>query len=574
MSLVDRLRLADPGLHARQVSENLVRTMLLTILLTMGVLLVLAPLCSLLVQSFQDDSGRFVGLGNFVAYAHDPSLRRSVVNSATIGLLSTVITVPLAFVYAYGLTRCRLPLRPVFKSVALLPILAPSMLPAIALIYIFGNQGFLRAWMGSVSIYGPLGIVVAQVFHCFPHAVLILTTALAAADARLYESAETLGTSPSRMFWTITFPGARYGIVNACFVVFTIAVVDFGIAKVIGGQYNVLAIDVYRQIIGQQNFKMGAVIGVVLLLPSVVTFTIERWMYRRQVSQISGRAELMQPARRPVIDGLMLTVATLTAFLILSILGTAVFASFVKLWPYDLSFSLGSYDFNAYDPDGWGSYWNSVSLAAGTATAGTIMAFIGAYLAEKARKASRLSDAFHVIAMAPLAIPGIVLGLGYVFFYNALWNPLNIIYGSILMLTMCTVGHYYTVPHLMALSTLKQIDQEFEAASDALGVPFWVTLRRVTVPISLPAIVDIATYFFVNAMTTVAALIFIYSAVTKVASVSIVTLDDTGDEGAACAMAMMIVYTSLAVKIVQEVVMRTLLPQQRWRSASPHGTDL
>src|SRR5690606_8516070 len=131
------------------------------------------------------------------------------------------------------------------------------LLPAIALVYIFGNQGYLKDLMFGHSIYGPAGIIIAQVFHCFPFVILIMTTALATAHARLYESAETLNTSRWRIFWTITFPSARYGLVNACFVVFTTGIVDFGIAKVIGGKFNMLAVDVYRQIIGQQNFQMG-----------------------------------------------------------------------------------------------------------------------------------------------------------------------------------------------------------------------------------------------------------------------------------------------------------------------------
>jgi iron(III) transport system permease protein len=134
---------------------------------------------------------------------------------------------------------------------------------------------------------------------------------------------------------------------------------------------------------------------------------------------------------------------------------------------------------------------------------------------------------------------------------------------------MCTVAHYYTVPHLTGLTALKQLDGEIEAAADALGVPFWITFGRVTMPICLPAILDIATYFFVNAMTTVAAVIFIYAPETKVASIAVVAMDDTGDTGAACAMALMIVYTSVAVKLAQSLVTRWLFRRnQAWRTSA------
>jgi iron(III) transport system permease protein len=549
-------------------SEAVTRFVASAIMLAIALIIVVLPLYALLSQSFEDKAGHFVGLDNFINYAKDPILRQSVLNSLWVAALTVSIVVPLGFLFSYALTRSCVPGKGLFKGIALLPILAPSLLPAIALIYIFGNQGYLKWLMFGHTIYGPVGIIIAQVFHCFPFVVLIMTTALGTADARLYEAAETLNTSRWRIFWTITFPSARYGVINASFVVFTTAIVDFGIAKVIGGKFNMLAVDVYRQIIGQANFQMGAVIGVILLLPAVLTFVVERITYRHQTSQLTSRAVILQPKPSRRFDLIMLAVVVLLSIPILGILGTAIFASFVTLWPYDLSFSLGSFDFGAYDPGGWSSYWNSVEMAAWTALFGTVLAFGGAYLAEKHRKGPLLIS-YHIIAMVPLAVPGIVLGLGYVFFFNLPSNPLNMVYGTMAILVMCTIGHYFTVPHLMALTALKQIDAEFEAASQALGVSFWTTLRRVTIPISIPAIIDMATYFFVNAMTTVAGVIFIYASTTKVASIAVVALNDTGDEGAACAMAMMILYTSAGVKLLQVVITKVLLrSQQQWRSGN------
>ena len=167
------------------------------------------------------------------------------------------------------MARTCLPFRGVFATVAQIPILAPSLLPAISLVYLFGNQGIFKAWLLGYSIYGPIGIVAGEVFWTFPHALIIITTALAISDARLYEAAAALKASPWRTFWTVTVPGARYGLISAVFVVFTLVITDFGVPKVIGGQFNVLATDIYKQVVGQQNFPMGAVIGLVLLAPAV-----------------------------------------------------------------------------------------------------------------------------------------------------------------------------------------------------------------------------------------------------------------------------------------------------------------
>src|SRR5688500_13354966 len=153
-------------------------------------LTVALPLWALLSKSFQNTAGEFVGLANYVRYFSTPALFQSFWNSLGVAAITTAIVLPLAFIYAYALTRSCMPAKGLFQAIALVPILAPSLLPAISLIYLFGNQGIFKTWLFGSSIYGALGIVIAQVFYCFPHALMILATALAMADGRLYEAAE------------------------------------------------------------------------------------------------------------------------------------------------------------------------------------------------------------------------------------------------------------------------------------------------------------------------------------------------------------------------------------------------
>jgi len=141
-------------------------------------------------------------------------------------------------------------------------------------------------------------------------------------------------------------------------------------------------------------------------------------------------------------------------------------------------------------------------------------------------------------------VPGLVLGLGYIFFFNAPGNPLGGLYHTLTLLTICTIAHFYTTGHLTAVTALKALDAEFEAVSASLKVPFWVTLRRVTLPICTPALVDIARYFFINAMTTISAVVFLYAPETKVAAIAILNLDEAGETGAAAAMAVLITAAS------------------------------
>lgn len=549
-----------------RISERHVAGALILALCVVLVLIIALPLWALLSKSLEDTQGKFVGLANFVSYATTPSLFYSLLNSLLVAGVTTVIVVPLAFLYAYALRRSCIPAKGAFYAAAMVPVFAPSLLSGLALIYLFGNQGILKSLMMGASLYGPIGIIAAEVLYCFPHAMLILVTALALSDGRLREAADAMGTSRWRIFHTITLPGARYGVISATFVVFTLVITDFGIPKVIGGQFSVLATDAYRQVVGQQNFPMGAVVGIILLVPAVLAFFVDRVVQRRQSAMLSARAVPYVPKPDRRRDLALLGFASLIALAIVGPYAVAFWGSFVKYWPYNLSLTLGNYDFSTVEPDGWGPYGNSLLLASLTAVIGTALIFTGAYLIEKVKLFPRLRAFAQFLAMLPMAVPGLVLGLGYVFFYNAGWNPLGFLYGTLAILVINTVAHFYTVGHITALTSLKQLDGEFESVSASLKVPFWSTFRRVTAPICLPAILDIAVYVFVNALTTVSAVIFLYGADTKLASIAIVHMDEAGAMASAAGMASIIMVTAIAVKLLHVGLDQLVFGRlQQWR---------
>jgi iron(III) transport system permease protein len=524
------------------------------------------PLFMLLRKSVEDADGNFVGLANFTKYFADPALSLSFQNSFFISIVGTTITLVLAFWYAYAITRTCMPARGLFKALALVPLLAPSLLPGLALVYLFGNQGVFKGLMMGGSIYGPAGIIIGEVFFGFPHAVLIITTALAMADQRLYEAASAMRASPMRTFFTVTLPGCRYGVMSAGFVIFTLIFTDFGVPKVIGGSYDVLATDIYQQVIGQFNFQMGAVIGLLLLAPALLSFAADRITTRRQQSMVSSRAVPLEPKPRPGVDRACFAFALAIAVFLLGVMGMAAYGSVVKFWPYNLTLTLEHYDFGKLGTDGWNPFWNSLRLSAFTSVFGTAIVFTGAYLVEKIRDFKVARSAVHLLAMLPLATPGLVLGLSYIFFFNSPSNPLNFIYATLAILIVNTITHFYTVCHLTAVTALKQLDAEFEAVSASLKVPIWRTFLRVTVPVCLPAILDIAIYYFVNAMTTVSAVIFIYTGSTKLMAINALNTDDAGNTAAACAMGMTIVLTCALVRGFHAFVGRTFLARYHaWR---------
>ncbi|NTE65531.1 putative 2-aminoethylphosphonate ABC transporter permease subunit [Agrobacterium tumefaciens] len=517
---------------------------LLTLFLAVGFLL---PLATILVKSTYSGDGTFVGIENFRKFIGTPGLAAAISNSLTTSVISTVITVTLGFIFAYGLKRTRMPGRPLLSGAAMIPILAPSLLPGIALIYLFGKQGVLRDLLMGHSIYGPIGIVIGQVIFGLPHAVLMLSTALAAADQRLYEAAISLRARPIRIFLTVTLPACRYGIAGAVLSAFTTSFTDFGVPSVVGGNYPVLSTQVYIQVVGQFDFQMGAVTAIFLLLPTMLSFILQQVIARRHVEPISSGAIPLQVAPHPVRDTVFFLICATVALFLLAVIGMAVFGSFVKFWPYDLSLSFNNYDFSRMPGGGWGVYANSWILALSTACTGTIVIFAGAYLIEKSDGSAWLRATANFICMLPLAVPGIVLGLSYIFFFNNPDNPLVGLYGTMGILVLSCVIYYYTVPHIMSLTALKHLSREFELTGASLKVPFYVTFFRVTLPCCLPTIVNIWGYLFVNAMTTVAAVIFLYTANTQIAAITIVSWQSSGKVAAAAAMSMVILMTSASI---------------------------
>ncbi|PMO66620.1 phosphonate ABC transporter permease [Vibrio breoganii] len=546
--------------------DNLMLLGILGVLSLFMLVFILMPLWAMLTKSVQNSSGEFVGLENFVTYFSSPSLWYSLTNTLTVGFLVMVIVGVLAFGYAFALTRSCMPFKTVFQVLGMAPILAPSLLPAISLIFLFGNQGVLKEWLGGQSVYGLIGITMGLVFWTFPHALMILTTSLRTSDARLYEAARSLKTSPLKTFFMVTLPAAKYGLISTLIVVFTLVVCDFGVPKVIGGSYNVLATDIFKQVVGQQNFAMGAVTSILLLLPALLAFAVDRWVQKKQKNLFDTRSVAYEPKPNKLRDNACLVYCIVICIAVLGVLGMAVYGSLVTFWPWNKALTLNNYNFSELSTYGWSPYFNSLTLAGWTALIGTVVIFIGAYCIEKGRAFGPLRQAMQMLSVVPMAVPGMVLGLGYIFYFNDANNPLNVMYGTMAFLVVNTVVHYYTVGHMTAVTSLKQIPAEIESTAASVKLPQYKLFFKVTLPVCLPAILDIATYLFINALTTTSAVVFLYSTNTIPASVSVLNMDDTGQTGAAAAMAVMIMISAATAKLVHVVLDKVLGKKtQAWR---------
>lgn len=505
-----------------------------------------APLAGLASQAFAPE-GRFT-LKVFADYFSTPGLTRSLLNTILLGLGVVALVTPVAFVTAFALERSRIPFKGLLQAIASGPLLIPSLLPALALVYLFGRQGLLTPMFGGRTIYGGQGVLLADAIAAFPHALIVLRTTLAAADGRLYEQAKLLGAGAWRTFWRITLPGARHGLVSAGVVVFSLTIADVGAPKVVGGDFDVLALDIYKAVLGRQDFPTGAAAALFLLLPSVAAVVIERMAARRQAALVSSRSTLYSPPPDLGRDLWLGGFCALVAAAILSVFLVCQWAALVRQWPYDLSLSLASYHLDNDTGGGWSAVLNSVALGLVVALIGAAVAFAGAYAAERTTAPRPLRVILSTFALAPAATPGLALGLAYVLFFNDPANPLHLIYATFAILVAVTVVHFYTVGHLTLVSALKALDPEFEAAGRALGRGRFALIGRVIAPMCAPALVEVAVYLFVGATTTVSAVVFLYPPDVQLASVAVLNLDDAGDIAPAAAMGMLIVYVNLIAR--------------------------
>lgn len=546
--------------------EDVVRFIAIYAVAVFLILFLVCPLCTLFIKAFQDKDGGFIGMAQFVKYFSSKAMIYSISNTFFVAIMSTLISVTLAFLFAYSLSRKNVPCKGFFRYVGMIPIFAPTMLLGIALIYLFGNQGIFTRIGLEIPLYGKVGIIISESIYCFPVATTILMVAFSAADNRLYEAADTMGTSAWRKMLTITIPNVKYGLISALFVSFTYSFTDFGAPSVVGGNYNVLATDVYKQVVGQQNFNMGAVVGIILLFPTVLSFIVDRIISKKQNAAISAKSVPYQITPHKITDGIATIFCVLVAVAMILFFAVALFASLIKLWPYNLTFNLSNYDLgNVASGNGETAFRNSILISVITAFLGTFVTFMGAYLIEKSQRFVISRKITYFLSSIPLAIPGTVVGLSFIMFFNTtvfnipfssygIINPFHEIYGTIWIIVLANMIHFYSVPFSTAITALKRIDREFETVSESLRVPFYKTLQRVTIPLCFPAICEMWVYFFVNSLVTVSAVVFLYSPTAPIASVMIVSMQGTGKTAPAAAMCMILLFINLTMRLIYEVL--------------------
>jgi len=462
-------------------------------------------------------------------------LFRILINSLVVSAISTAVTVLLALMLAYSVTRTTIPGKRFVSLMSLLPLISPPFLVSLAFVLLFGRSGVVTRALGlDWSIYGAHGIVVAQVFTFLPQAYILLANVLANIDTTLEEAAENLGAGLGTTLRRVTLSLARPGLASAALIVFILCMTDFGNPILVGGRYNVLATEIYAQVIGMNDFASAATMSVVLVVPCLAAYLLNAyWVGSRSYVTVSAAARTtLRPTPAAVRWPLLLVSGGLALFIGV-IYGLIPLGSFVRLWGSDWSLSLAHYTFRSTAEGAW-PIWNSVKLAAVSGVVGTALALVTAYVIERKRLTlGPLSRGIEALSLLPATLPGTVIGVGYILAFNV---PPILLTGTIWILVASVVFWKFPVAVLAGLNALKQIDPAIEEAAVSLGAGSVRTFARVVLPLLTGTAFSIFVYFFINGMVTVSAVIFLIYPGFNLGSVAILAQVENGYPGVACAL--------------------------------------
>ncbi|HWR41062.1 MAG TPA: ABC transporter permease subunit [Patescibacteria group bacterium] len=505
-----------------------------------------APLLVLLGKSF--DSGAGLNVANYTAVIGDKSTVTTVMNSVKVSLLAAMITTVLAFFLSYTVNCTKICRN--LKRIITVGVLAPMLLPTItygfAIIYSFGKQGLLTKLFGRelFAIYGFSGLLLGYVIYTLPPAFLLLNNSFGYIDKKFMIVSALMGDGVWRRF-SNTVLRPLVGTIGGAFILsFILSFTDFGIPASVGGTYDVIATELYQVMLGSiPDFHKGSAVAMLMLLPAVggVLFLqyLERFNFHYEnFSTVDLPDSRLRDWSLAVIS-IVLVVAMLSVFLVMFV------APLVKNYPYDMSFSLQFVQKALFTNAILGIYQNSVLVAGASAIIGTAIAYSAAVINVRTAIGRPAKFTLDLLAMVTNTVPGMVLGLAYLLLFND-----SDIKGTFLIIVVCNIVHFFATPYLMAKNSLGKLNPAWETTAELMGDTWIKTIFRVIIPNSAATIVEMFGYYFINAMVTISAVIFLVTARTSVVTSKIKELQHFASFNEIFVLSILIFITNLAVKAV------------------------
>lgn len=518
----------------------------LLITLTLSAIL-LYPLGCVLFQSVLTKSGT-LGLGNYVSTLTQSQFWTALGNSFTVSGISAAIATVMAFFCAYGLhfTRIQPSIKKVIQIIVLLPLFLPSITYGFAVIYSFGRLGLISQLIAPppFSIYGFWGLLIADVIYTLPPAFLILYNAFFYVDRNFITVSKLMGDSPSKTFYITAVRPVVGSILSAFILSFFLSFTDFGIPVSIAGEYEVIATQLYTTMMGAiPNFGEGAVIAMAMLVPSVASVVLLRWVdrFNFRYNKISKSEVSVNRVR----DGLYLSYYLIITLALLSVFVVMFVVPFVKQWPYQPFFTLDVITRIVSDSSIWQVYEHSVAVALVSAAIGTVFCYAAALVKARSQLPGWCQTTMDSFAMITNTVPGMVLGIGFLFAMSG--TPLA---NTFTILVLANLVHFFTTPYMMATSALSKMNAGWETTGALMGDSWIKTVSRVLVPNSLPTLLQMFQYFFVSAMVTISAVVFLTGARTMLLTTKIKELQYFEKFEEIFVLSLLVFLTNVAAKLV------------------------
>ena len=472
--------------------------------------------------------------------------KQALRNSCLVTVVASLLAVCMAFFFAYVVElKVTAKRRPLFRFLAILPMLVPSITHGLVIVYLFGKMGIVTRLTGiQLPIYGPLGIIMGSFFYAFPLAFLVLSQALINLDGRLFETAAMLGVRPLRRFFDITLPIMKYALFSAFAVCCTMIFTDYGIPLSVGGTYSIIPLLFYKNVIGMLDFAKGAIYSTMILIPAVIVYLLDiLYFSKKQVSSTRNVVPVRSGRFHPVQK---LFFAVLLVMLVVPI-ALILITPFIQSWPYDMTLTFSHFA-RIITVGKLGSLiLNSVLIALMTGVLGTLLSLAAGYMYVRvASVPSGLKKLAHALYITSLAIPGLALGLAFAMFFRG--TP---IYNTIWILVIVNVMHFFGSPYMMAISHFKLLNPNLEAVCYTLGGSSLRVLLDVIIPNSRRMLLDVFVYFFTNTMVTISAVSLLYNARLTTLALQITAYSDQGMWESAVAISLVILLINTAMKAWQ-----------------------
>ncbi|MGI5097930.1 iron ABC transporter permease [Treponema socranskii] len=500
------------------------------------IMFIIIPLFTILKESVL--SGKKFSLQAYTSIFKNAYDLGIISNTLILGIVVALLGTVVAFIFAYATTYLAIPHKRIFKIFSILPMVSPPFVISLAFILLFGRSGLITYKLLGIrpDIYGFWGLAFTQVLSFFPTGYLMLTAMLQNIDPSIEEAAQALGSNQNRVFRTITLPLMAPGLANVVLLLFIQSLADFGNAIVIGGNFTTMAVQIYQQGIGSYDMTGATAMAVILLLISVLAFYLQNSVIgKKSYVTVTGKAS----KQRILIDSKKVTVPVYLVCLLLSLFVLSLYAmvpigAFVKMWGADFSFS---FKWIQYVFSYGGRYIRDTSVLALIATPiSSILAMVSAFLiVRKNFPGKRTLEWFILIA---IALPGTVLGLGYVLTYN---TPPIILTGTSFILVVALVIRSMPIGTRAGIAALKQIDPSIEEAACISGAGMKKVFSSITIPLIRPVFFSSLVYAFIRGMTLVSTIIFLVSAKWQMLTVAIMNQVDQGLYGAANAYCLVLI---------------------------------